>query len=117
MNPNAATSPVAGETRREFLKHSIVATATFASVDVLTAAAADQNSSPNKTSSLPWSRRPSRWGKTNTTEIAPSRYDIAWWRQHWKRTNVQGVIINAGGIVAYYPSQYPLHYRPARLGH
>ena len=26
---------------------------------------------------------------------------------------MQGVIINAGGIVAYYPSKYPLHYRPA----
>ena len=42
----------------------------------------------------------------------PAAYDINWWRQHWKRTRVQGVILNAGGIVAYYPSKYPLHYRP-----
>ena len=39
------------------------------------------------------------------------RYDIAWWREYWKRTEVQGVIINAGGIVAYYPSKFPLHHR------
>ena len=31
--------------------------------------------------------------------------------QYWKRTETQGVIINAGGIVAYYPSQVPLHRR------
>ena len=29
---------------------------------------------------------------------------------------MQGVIINAGGIFAYYPSKFPLHYRPAALG-
>jgi hypothetical protein len=28
---------------------------------------------------------------------------------------VQGVIINAGGIVAYYPSKFPLQYRAAFL--
>ncbi len=61
--------------------------------------------------SLPWYRRALRWGQTNITEIDPTRYDIAWWREYWKRTRVQGVIINAGGIVAYYPSKYPLHHR------
>ncbi len=39
------------------------------------------------------------------------RYDIAWWRGHWKETQVQAVIINAGGIVAYYPSKFPLQHR------
>ena len=29
---------------------------------------------------------------------------------------MQGVVLNAGGIVAYYPSKYPLHYRPPLLG-
>ncbi|MBM3853235.1 MAG: Tat pathway signal protein, partial [Verrucomicrobia bacterium] len=55
-----------------------------------------------------------RWGQTNITEIDPTRYDLAWWRSHWRRTHTQGVIVNAGGIVAYYPSRVPLH-RPARL--
>ncbi len=59
----------------------------------------------------PWYRRTVRWGQTNITELDPQRYDINWWRAYWRRTQVQGVIINAGGIVAYYPSQYPLHYR------
>lgn len=63
----------------------------------------------------PWYLRSYRWGQTNLTEIDPTRYDSAWWREHWRRTRVQGVIVNAGGIVAYYPSKYPLHYRAAYL--
>ncbi len=59
----------------------------------------------------PWYRRTYRWGQTNITEKDPDRYDIAWWREYWKRTRTQGVIINAGGIVAYYPSKFPLHHR------
>jgi hypothetical protein len=39
------------------------------------------------------------------------RYDIAWWREYWKRTFIQGLIINAGGIVAYYPSKFPLQHQ------
>ena len=64
----------------------------------------------------PWYRRTFRWGQTNITEKDPVRYDIAWWREFWKRTRVQGVIINAGGIVAYYPSKYPLQHRAEFLG-
>jgi hypothetical protein len=60
---------------------------------------------------VPWYRRAYRWGQTNITEKDPARYDIGWWRQYWKRTETQAVIINAGGIVAYYPSKFPLHHR------
>ncbi len=64
----------------------------------------------------PWYRRAYLWGQTNITEKDPVRYDIAWWRRQWKRTEVQAVIINAGGIVAYYPSRFPLHHRAEFLG-
>ena len=62
--------------------------------------------------SLPWYRRVTRWGQTNITELDPTRYDLAFWREHWRRTQVQGVIINAGGIFTYYyPSELPfIHY-------
>ena len=64
----------------------------------------------------PWYRTALRWGQTNLVEIDPERYDDQWWRAHWRRTRVQGVIVNAGGIVAYYPSEFPLHHRAAALG-
>jgi len=64
----------------------------------------------------PWYRTALRWGQTNLTEIDPTRYDAAWWRAHWRRTRIQGVIVNAGGIVAYYPSNFPLHHRAETLG-
>ncbi|HWE49159.1 MAG TPA: alpha-amylase family protein [Bryobacteraceae bacterium] len=90
-------------TRREF----ITATAAIAagSLQDGTAAAAE-----------PWYRRTVRWGQTNITEKDPVRYDIPWWREYWKRTEIQGVIINAGGIVAYYPSKFPLQHRAEFLG-
>ena len=62
-------------------------------------------------SRAPWYQTALRWGQTNITERDPVRYDIAWWREYWKRTSIQGVIINAGGIVAYYPSKFPLQHQ------
>lgn len=86
--------------------------------DFITAAAATLAYVPSASGATtePWYRRTYRWGQTNITEKDPVRYDIAWWREFWKRTRVQGVIINAGGIVAYYPSKYPLQHRAEFLG-
>ncbi|SDS24085.1 alpha-amylase family protein [Microlunatus soli] len=71
---------------------------------------------PSLAADEPWYRRTYRWGQTNLTENDPERYDDNWWRKHWRDTAVQGVIINAGGIVAYYPSKLPLHHRAEALG-
>ena len=91
------------ETRREFLAQSMAAALAAAPLAAQPAAA-------------PWYRRTYRWGQTNITEADPARYDIPWWREFWKRTAVQGVILNAGGIVAYYPSKFPLQHRAETLG-
>ena len=64
----------------------------------------------------PWYETTRRWGQTNLTEVDPVRYDDGWWRAYWRRTRVQGVIVNAGGIVAYYPSRLPLQHRALHLG-
>src|SRR5690348_6968163 len=91
--------------RRDFLTAAAVTLATTTVTKHAIAAPAGQ-----------WYRRTRRWGQTNVTEKDPVRYDIPWWRDFWKRTQVQGVIINAGGIVAYYPSKYPLQHRAEFLG-
>ena len=46
----------------------------------------------------PWYKTSLRWGQTNLVECDPERYDADWWREHWRRTRVQGIIVNAGGI-------------------
>jgi hypothetical protein len=63
-----------------------------------------------------WYERARRYGQTNLTEIDPEVYDPVFWREFWKKTGTQAVIVNAGGIVAYYPSKFEHHYRAARLG-
>jgi hypothetical protein len=79
--------------------------------DFVAAALAGAAGASAATTPEPWYRRTNRWGQTNITEKDPDRYDIPWWRAYWKRTQIQGVIINAGGIVAYYPSRFPLQHR------
>ena len=98
-------------TRRDFLKQSaLLAAAIAAPAPQWLDAAQTSDSAP-----LPWYRRTLRWGQTNITEADPDRYDIPWWRTYWKRTQTQGVIINAGGIFAYYPTRVPLHQQAAQL--
>jgi hypothetical protein len=105
------------ESRRSFLKKTAAATVVLAGARFAGLAAKPApRPAASATMTPPWYRRARRWGQTNITEIDPTRYDIAWWREQWQRTRVQGVIINAGGIVAYYPSQVPMHRRAEFLG-
>lgn len=103
-----------GETRRDFIRQTTVMAAALAAAPAWLASPAGEPA-PAKAGE-PWYRRTLRWGQTNITEIDPARYDIDWWRGHWRRTGTQGVIVNAGGIVAYYPSRVPLHRPAERLG-
>jgi hypothetical protein len=103
------------ETRREFLKKTFTAAVLTAGGMGLAGCAGGAPTTTAPGASAPWYRRTLRWGQTNITEIDPTRYDIPWWRQYWKRTCTQGVIINAGGIVAYYPSKFPLHHQAEYL--
>ena len=57
----------------------------------------------------PWYQRASRWGQTNLVEADPGRFDLDHWREQWRRTTLHGVVVNCGGIAAYYPSQVPHH--------
>jgi len=64
----------------------------------------------------PWFRRTRRWVQTNLNEQDPAPYDSALWADYWKRVRAQGVIVNAGGIVAFYPSRFEWHHRALALG-
>ncbi len=103
------------ETRRTFLKKSCIASVGIAGADFINPYF-HQGTELNQGDQLPWYSRITRWGQTNITETDPPTYDVKWWREYWKRTSVQGIIVNAGGIVAYYPSKVPLHRQAHYLG-
>ncbi len=111
MLTDKIASAIGGQTRREFLKKTICVGVVAAGGVLLAGCAGVAPAPQSAATKAPWHRRTLRWGQTNITEIDPSHYDINWWRQYWKRTRTQGVIINAGGIVAYYPSKFPLHHQ------
>lgn len=58
----------------------------------------------------PWYRRARRWCQTNWSQIDPSEPNLPFWRNFWRENHIQGIVVNFGGIVAYYPSPDPLQY-------
>lgn len=59
---------------------------------------------------------PLRFGQINIREIDPPGTDVGWWADEFRRTHLDGVCINAGGFIAYYPTEIPHHYRSPYLG-
>lgn len=91
--------------RRNFIKNSASTAWLLATADLAGLAQEPFISG----TALPWYLTVTRWGQVNITEKDPQQYDISWWRSYWKRTGTKGVVVNAGGIVAYYPTKIPLH--------
>lgn len=113
---NTHSDKDSGNSRRSFLKKATAATVTLASSNLFTFAAESPFSSLQKEKLPPWYKRITRWGQINITENNAGNFDIEWWRKYWKRTLTQGIILNAGGIVAYYPTTVPHHRRAETLG-
>jgi len=91
-------------------------TFTFISIIIIVFSSCNTKSEEKSISDLPWYKTTYRWAQTNFTEDDPVKADLEFWRQQWRRTRTQGVIINCGGIVAYYPSELELQYRAKYLG-
>jgi hypothetical protein len=96
------------ESRRDFLKMTaaIPLAVSLSEID-----SSEVNAQVVEKSDEPWYRRICRWGQINLNELDPLHYDVAWWRNYWKRSQTQGMVINAGGIVAFYPSKEPLQHQ------
>ena len=63
-----------------------------------------------------WVNQVMRWGQVNLKEDDPLTLDVDFWVDYWRRTKIQGVTLNAGAGVAYYPTQIPFHRRAKFLG-
>jgi hypothetical protein len=63
-----------------------------------------------------WYDRPMRWAQIGFAEDDPGNYDPRFWLDYFQRLHVDAVTLNAGGAVAFYPTQVPFHYRSKWLG-
>jgi hypothetical protein len=63
-----------------------------------------------------WFDRPMRWVQLTLVENDPGRFDPGFWLDYFRRVRADAACLSAGGIVAYYPTEVPLHHRSTSLG-
>ncbi len=64
----------------------------------------------------PWFDRSMRWAQLAFVENDPSHFDPDFWLSYFKRIHADGALLSAGGVVAFYPTEIPLHHRSDWLG-
>ena len=98
-------------TRRTFLKQAAgVAAAQLLPATPLLISAETSRSNPG------WYGRPMRWAQLAFVEDDPGNYDLAFWLDYFKKIHADAACLSAGGSVAFYPTEIPLHYRSKWLG-
>jgi hypothetical protein len=55
--------------------------------------------------------RPMRWAQLVFVEDDPGNYDPQFWLDYFKRIHADGACLGAGGYMAFYPTEIPLHYK------
>jgi hypothetical protein len=63
-----------------------------------------------------WFNRPMRWAQLTLVENDPGSFDPDFWLSYFKKIHADGTTLSAGGVVAYYPTDVPLHHRSDWLG-
>ena len=69
-----------------------------------------------ETAPRPWFDKPMRWAQLTLAENDPGSYDPRFWLDYFRRTHSDAACLSAGGCVAYYPTQIPLHHRSRWMG-
>ena len=98
-----------GATRREVMKYAAVALAASGLEDRAFAMTGDM-------AGLPWANNAMRWAQLAFTEENPPRYDPNFWLDLFRKTHINAVCLSAGGDIAFYPTDVPLHKRARDLG-
>ncbi|HEX5411811.1 MAG TPA: alpha-amylase family protein [Terriglobia bacterium] len=96
-----------GMTRREFIA------ASAASVVVTHAGVTAGQASESGT---PWYATMRRCGQLNLNERDPLTLDVNAWMDYWASLKVNAILINGGGILAFYPTKVPYQHRSEFLG-
>ena len=91
--------------RRNFIKTTSVVAGAYAIIEP--AVFANFNMQAEET----WFNRPMRWAQLTLVENDPGKFDPDFWLGYFKQIHADGATLSAGGIVAYYPTNVPLHHR------
>ncbi len=98
-------------TRRGFLAASTVTLAFSRRGALECAAPSDRDGA-----AVPWHQKVRRWGQLNFNERDARDLKVDEWMDYWTSLKVDGLTLNAGGIVAFYPTKIPYHHRSEFLG-
>jgi hypothetical protein len=93
-------------TRRRFIALSSASLLVTSTGRRLTASPADR----------PWYATMRRCGQVNINERDAQTFDVPAWTEYWASLRVDALLLNGGGIVAYYPTKVPHHHRSDFLG-
>jgi hypothetical protein len=75
-----------------------------------------QPASESTANSQPWYSTMRRCGQINFNERDPLTFNTEEWADYLAAMKVDAVLLNGGGIVAFYPTQIPYHHRSQFLG-
>ena len=64
----------------------------------------------------PWYQSMHRCGQINFNERDPEVLNIQEWLDYWSTLKLDALLLNAGGIMAFYPTRIPYHHKSAYLG-
>src|SRR3989441_13125542 len=64
----------------------------------------------------PWDASMRRCGQPNFNERDPLTLDVGAWAEYWASLQVNALLVNGGGSMAFYPTHVPYHHRSALLG-
>ena len=64
----------------------------------------------------PWFDKAMRWAQLAFVENDPGNYDPDFWLDYFRKIKADGVLLSAGGIVAFYPTKVPLHHKSPWMG-
>ena len=109
-----------GSNRLTFIKQAAGFTATcFAGLDLESATYASSSSLGEDAAdgnAEGWYGRPMRWAQLAFVEDDPGSYDLSFWLNYFQKIHADAACLSAGGVVAFYPTEIPLHYRSRWLG-
>ena len=96
-------------TRRDFLAASTFSVASAAALFATEHAEEGE-------ASRPWYETMRRCGQINVNERDPLTFDVDVWMNYWASLKIDAILLNGGGILAFYPTEVPYHHRSQFLG-